>query len=105
MWRLCRFRLTPHSRFRVSHAWHSACFTFCIMKTQRTTEFLADTGDIFTAMLTGGGVRVYMRNKGGIDLPASHPLFAEAVAQTDKTVEAFFDSLIERGVISLRDIK
>ena len=59
------------------------------MKTQRTTEFLADTGDIFTAMLTGGGVRVYMRNKGGIDLPASHPLFAEAVAQTDKTVEAF----------------
>lgn len=78
---------------------------FLYHETQRTTEFLADTGDIFTAMLTGGGVRVYMRNKGGIDLPASHPLFAEAVAQTDKTVEAFFDSLIERGVISLRDIK
>lgn len=46
-----------------------------------------------------------MRAKIGLDVPATHALYAEIIAQTQATIEGFFDTLVERGLIDARALR
>ena len=69
------------------------------------TSVIVDTDDFFIAHLSNGGVRIMMRAKAGLDVPATHALYAEIVAQTQATIEGFFDTLVERGLIDARALR
>lgn len=69
------------------------------------TAIIADTGDFFTAHLANGGARIMMRAKVGLDVPPTHALYSEIIAQTSETIEGFFDSLVERGLIDARALR
>lgn len=67
----------------------------------RTTSFIFDNGEYFAAHLNNGGIRVGMNGVCALDVPAGHPLYAEAMAVTENTVEAFIDAQVEAGRIDI----
>lgn len=63
----------------------------------RATQIIFENDDYFVAHLDNGGVRVGMFEVCCVDFPAHHEIYAEAVALTPETVEAFCDRQVEEG--------
>lgn len=67
------------------------------MTTARTTQIIFENADYFLAHLDNGGVRVGMFEICAVDFPASHQCYADAVALTPETIEAFCDQQVAEG--------
>jgi len=66
-----------------------------------TTGFIFDNGEYFAAHLDNGGVRVGMNGYIALDLPANHPLYAEAAALTVEQADDFITRRVEDGTIPI----
>jgi len=69
----------------------------------QTTEFNFDNGEYFAAHTDNGGFRIGMNGVAAIEVPASHPLYADmANLSSAQAIENFIDACVESGHIDIR---